>query len=127
VLHDYHDFQPSKKSVIDIRRARIIAGRQGGLTSGKVRRQRAARRDLNEANEATAKQIEAKRSLRDGTGREVVTTLCVDTSTSRAGGQVDNPDRARDPCTERVAHAMGSEELEAEAREWGSRLDQERR
>lgn len=41
-IHDFHDFQPSKAEVLELREKRAEAGRAGGIRSGQARRKASA-------------------------------------------------------------------------------------
>lgn len=79
IVHDYHEFQPSKADVEELREGRAKAGRAGGIKSGETRRKQrdeAARQAQDKADaEAMAKQVASADAKQNETpSRPVPTT-----------------------------------------------------
>jgi hypothetical protein len=101
-IHDYHDWQPSAAEAIEFREKKALAGREGGIRSGRVRKQTAKQTDkqngstcfadaseVSEANgQANAKQNGSSRA------RDPVPSRPVRTE-SRTGGRA--PARFQQP------------------------------
>lgn len=59
-IHDYHDFQPTKAEVEELREKRSAAGRKGGEASAEAKRQARVKQELEQSLKQTASKRSSK-------------------------------------------------------------------